>query len=176
LKEAQKMSNSSVLASLFKYKSWSNDEILTAIAKVDAEKNPTERHAAIRLINHTYVVDRIFAAHLTRQPHVYAATNTPETPTLDELRMAIGVSDGWYENYVSKLSAQELSEQINFKFTDGDAGTMSREEILLHVITHGGYHRGAAGRILAQLEIAPPRDLFTRYLHNTEPSRRAAGL
>ncbi len=170
------MPNASVLTSLFKYKSWSNDEILTAIAKFDAGKNPTERHTALRIINHTYVVDRIFAAHLTRQPHVYAATNTPDTPTLDELRMAIHVSDGWYENYVNKLSAEELNEQINFKFTDGDTGTMSREEILLHVITHGGYHRGAAGRILAQLEIAPPRDLFTRYLHMVEPNRRMESL
>ncbi|WP_275636783.1 hypothetical protein [Chromobacterium sphagni] len=44
----------------------------------------------------------------------------------------------------------------------------------MHVITHGGYHRGAAGRILAQQDIAPPRDLYTRFLHDSQPARRAA--
>ena len=30
---------------------------------------------------------------------------------------------------------------------------MSREEMLAHVATHGGYHRGAVGRILSQLSL-----------------------
>lgn len=49
---------------------------------------------------------------------------------------------------------------------------MSREEMLAHVITHGAYHRGAVGRIMAQLSIAPPRDVYTGFLHATEPHRR----
>jgi uncharacterized damage-inducible protein DinB len=49
---------------------------------------------------------------------------------------------------------------------------MSREEMLTHVVTHGGYHRGEVGRILAQLSVSPPWDTFAVYLHKTEPSRR----
>ncbi|WP_348524358.1 DinB family protein [Mesorhizobium sp. L2C089B000] len=33
---------------------------------------------------------------------------------------------------------------------------MSRQEMLTHVVTHGGYHRGEIGRILMQIGIAPP--------------------
>jgi uncharacterized damage-inducible protein DinB len=170
------MQNSSLLHSLYKYKSWANEEILAAIGQLDETRHAADHKAAIRIINHTYVVDRIFAAHLMRQSHTYSATNTVETPTLDELRVAIQHSDDWYVRYVAELGAADLIEQINFKFTDGDIGTMSCEEILLHVVTHGGYHRGAAGRILAQLSIAPPRDLFSGYLHKAEPNRRIEGL
>ena len=51
---------------------------------------------------------------------------------------------------------------------------MSREEILLHVITHGGYHRGNVGQVLKSISFAPPRDLYTRFLHQSEPARRSA--
>jgi uncharacterized damage-inducible protein DinB len=49
---------------------------------------------------------------------------------------------------------------------------MSREEMLAHVITHGAYHRGEVGRILLQLSIQRPREVFTGYLHKTDAARR----
>ena len=46
--------------------------------------------------------------------------------------------------------------------------------ILLHVVTHGGYHRGNVGQVLKSISVAPPRDLYTKFLHQSEPARRAA--
>ena len=51
---------------------------------------------------------------------------------------------------------------------------MTREEMLLHVITHGAYHRGNVGQVLKSISVAPPRDLYTKFLHQSDPSRRAA--
>ena len=51
---------------------------------------------------------------------------------------------------------------------------MSREEVLFHVLTHGGYHRGNVGQVLKSVSVAPPRDLYTRFLHQSEPVRREA--
>jgi uncharacterized damage-inducible protein DinB len=167
-------STPSILIALFAYKTWANDEILSALRKLDEAIHKDDRHLAIRIMNHTYVVDQIFRAQLLRQPHDFAATNTPDTPTLAALTAAIAASDAWFVQYVRTLSATQLHESLKFKFTDGDAGTMTREEILHHLITHGSYHRGAAGRILANLSIAPPRDVFSGFLHKTEPARREA--
>ena len=75
-------------------------------------------------------------------------------------------------DYVSKLNPENLGESIDFTFTDGAPGRMSREEMLSHVVLHGGYHRGAVGRLMAQLSIAPPRDVFTGFLHLSEPTAR----
>jgi uncharacterized damage-inducible protein DinB len=55
-------------------------------------------------MNHTYVVDRIFAANLQRLKHDYAATNTTDTPTLEQLHSAIKTSDQWYIDYISKCA------------------------------------------------------------------------
>jgi uncharacterized damage-inducible protein DinB len=142
------------------------------IGRVDAEAHAAERHALIRLMNHIYVVDRIFAGHLRGEPHGYEATNTPETPTLAALRDAVFASDRGYLELVDALTMPQLAQSVDFTFTDGQHGRMSREEMLGHVITHGSYHRGEVGQMLKRLSVAPPRDLFTAYLHRAEPQRR----
>jgi uncharacterized damage-inducible protein DinB len=42
---------------------------------------------------------------------------------------------------------------------------MSVGEILMHLITHGSYHRGMIGRILSEEKVSPPRDILTGFLH-----------
>lgn len=160
------------LQTLFTFKAWAGREMFTGLAKVQGELDPAELRTAIRTLNHIHVVDRIFQAHLSGQPHGCSGTNTNETPTLDELRQATAECDAWYENYVATLPAERLAEEVSFTFTDGDAGRMTREEILLHVITHGGYHRGNVGQIFKAAGKAPPRELLTKFLHEREPGRR----
>lgn len=166
------MSTRNLLLSLFKYKAWANAGLFAELGKLDPAGQQAERQAAIRVMNHTYVVDRIFAAHLCGEQHGYAGTNTAETPELDALGAAVAASDRWYLEYIEKAPPESLREDLRFTFTDGAAGRMSREEMLAHVVTHGNYHRGAVGRILAQMSVTPPRDTFTVYLHKAEPGRR----
>jgi uncharacterized damage-inducible protein DinB len=161
----------SMLQSLFGQKAWANRELFDVLATVTSE---ADLHTAIRTLNHIYVVDRIFRAHLLGEPHGYEATNTKATPTLAGLREAVAETDAWYQQYAAGLNEAMLAERVAFRFTDGDTGTMSREEILMHVITHGGYHRGNVGQVLKNISVAPPRDLLTKYLHVSEPQRRLA--
>ena len=161
-----------LLQSLFRQKALINEEFFAVIGQVDAEAHAAERHALIRLMNHIYVVDRIFAGHLRGEPHGYEATNTPETPALAALRDAVSASDRSYLELVDALTLPQLAQPVAFTFTDGQHGRMTREEMLGHVITHGSYHRGEVGQMLKRLSSAPPRDLFTAYLHRAEPQRR----
>lgn len=162
------------LQSLFAHKSWANNELFNALAAVTAEEHAGAVHTAIRTLNHIYVVDRIFQAHLLGQQHGYTATNTEATPQLGELHFGAAEVDAWFERYVSTVSSDQLHERIGFRFTDGDAGTMTREEMLVHVITHGAYHRGNVGQVLKSISVVPPRDLYTKFLHVSEPARRRA--
>ena len=161
-----------LLQSLFRQKAAINEEFFAVIGNVDAEAHAAERLALICLMNHIYVVDRIFAGHLRGDPHGYTATNTPETPTVEALGGAVLTSDHGYLELVDALTPAQLAQTVDFVFTDGQKGRMSREEILGHVITHGSYHRGEVGQMLKRIAAAPPRDLFTAYLHRAEPQRR----
>ncbi|UTW06331.1 DinB family protein [Pseudomonas benzenivorans] len=166
------MSTRNLLASLFQYKAWANQALFAELQRLDPQRHGAELHAALRVLNHIHVVDRIFVANLQSRAHAYDATNSVETPSLEQLRQSVADTDAWYLDYVAELSAEQLRQPLTFTFVDGDAGRMSREEMLAHIITHGGYHRGAVGRIMAQLDFAPPRDIYTRYLHLAEPQRR----
>jgi uncharacterized damage-inducible protein DinB len=146
------------------------------LERLDRQLHKEARHTAIRLINHSHVVARIFAAHLIGASHHCSADDTPDTPALVDLRAAVAASDRWYLEYLQAVSVKRLSESVPFVFTDGDRGYMSRQEMLTHVVLHGGYHRGEVGRILAQLSVTPPWDTFAVHLHQAEPSRRLRAL
>jgi uncharacterized damage-inducible protein DinB len=96
------------------------------------------------------------------------------TPELGERTSPSPRLDLWFENYVASIGDQTLAQSLVFQFTDGDSGKMTREEMLFHVLTHGAYHRGNVGQILKGISVAPPRDLFTKFLHVHEPARRRA--
>lgn len=168
------MSSASLLTSLLQYKAWANQELFAELQQLDPLTQQSELHAALRILNHIHVVERIFVANLQGINHSYSTTNTPETPTLEALHKAVQNTDRWYVDYVAGLSTEQLAERLRFEFVDGDTGCMSREEMLAHIVTHGGYHRGAVGRIMAQLQLAPLRDIYTRFLHDDQPQRREA--
>jgi len=166
------MSSLALLRTLFSYRAWAHDELLDRMESLDPELHREERHAALRLIHHCHVVDRIFAAHLVGAEHGFSTDSPQETPTLAELRQAVTESDRWYREYLDTATPDLLAASVPFTFTDGDKGCMSREEMLTHLVLHGGYHRGEVGRVMAQVSVSPPWDTFAVYLHKTDPSRR----
>jgi uncharacterized damage-inducible protein DinB len=158
------------LRNLFLYKAWANDELLTALAGIRGQSPITG--LAIKALSHTYIVDRIFAAHLRRQRHAYTSANASEMPALEDLSTDIRRSDREYIDYVSALQSDQLGERIDFVFTDGAPGRMSREEMLMHVITHGIGHRGQVSAVMLLNSTVPAKDGFTTYLHEAEASTR----
>ena len=162
------------LERLFQFKAWADDTLLAALAKIGHRAPVTD--LAIKALSHAYVVDRIFAAHLRGERHGYQSANLEELPTLEQLSRDIRASDEEYVDYVANLGPTELAETVDFAFTDGAPGRMSREEMLLHVITHGVGHRGQVSALLLLNGLPTAADGFTTYLHQAEPAarRRAA--
>lgn len=175
------MGSNELLFRMFRYQAWAHDEMFEAMKGLDVRRHAEERHSALRLMNHCLIVNKIFAAHLVGDRHGFAADNTPETPELDELHSEVAVLDQWYLDYVKAATPTILSQSVSFAFTDGDNGYMTREEILTHVVTHGGYHRGEVGRMMIQAasrsgeSIKLPWDTYAVHLHRTEPARRLQG-
>ena len=153
-----------LLLTLFEYKAWANADLYQLAASVSPDEHARELHDAIRILNHVYVVDQIFVANLQSQQHGFTALNTKETPTLVDLQRGVQEVDQWYMDYVAAQQETRFADDIRFTFVDGTPGCMSRGEMLLHVATHGNYHRGAVGRILFQIGKQPPKDTLTVFL------------
>jgi uncharacterized damage-inducible protein DinB len=166
------MSAQTLLISLFEYKAWANQGLIAGLAQLGTVSSEVEFRMAVSIFNHAHIVDRIFGANLQCEKHAYSRTDSDDVPNLEDLFNATRDMDRWYIQYVTHLRDADLIEAIAFSFTDGTPGKMSREEMLGHVIAHGGYHRGEIGRILTQLTGSSPRDTFTGFLHEVEPARR----
>jgi len=158
---------------LFHYKAWANGELLTSLATLGNDSPITG--LAIKALSHTYIVDRIFAAHMKGETHSYTSANLDEMPRLEELSADIRKSDRAYVDYVSTLDPGQFGERIDFVFTDGKPGRMSREEMLMHVITHGIGHRGQVSAVMLLNALPAARDGLTTYLHEAEASTRGRG-
>lgn len=161
---------SDTLQHLFRYKAWANEQLLATLGRC-GDGSPITALAS-KALGHTYVVDRIFAAHLRRQPHAFTSANPSRLPTLEELSADFRKSDQEYIDYVSTLDDAQLAEEIDFAFTDGAPGRMTREEMLMHVVTHGTGHRGQVSAVMLLNAVAPAKDGFAAYLHEVEASMR----
>lgn len=169
-------STGDTLTRLFRYKAWANDLLLKDLAALH-DTSPV-LNPAIKALSHSHVVDRIFAAHVRREGHAYTSANLSELPTLEALSVDIRASDAEYVDYVAVLQPEQLAERIEFTFTftDGKPGCMSREEMLMHVITHGVGHRGQISAVMLLNAMTPTVDGFTTYLHTAEAAARGRGM
>lgn len=134
------------LAMLTRYMQWADKGLFGKLAELpEAEltkARPTRFGNILHTLNHVYVIDRIFQAHLTGDQHEYTARNTPEHPSLAVLAEQQLALDAWYVDYADQLAPQAEDEILEFRFVDGQQGRMSRAEMLLHVVNHATYHRG----------------------------------
>ncbi|UQY33328.1 DinB family protein [Pseudomonas fulva] len=163
-----------LFADAFKYKKWANEELLALGERQLEQLSENNAEFFIRILNHTTVVDSLFISRLCSEAERYVADNTRETPKFAELKARIAQNDAWLVDFAERATGEELRRVIAFRFTDGDLGQLSVEEVLMHLLTHGSNHRGMAARTLAINGLERPKDTFTRYLHEAQPGRREA--
>jgi uncharacterized damage-inducible protein DinB len=158
---------------LARYNAWANRVIFDALAALppgEAEKPRTSLFRnMVHSLNHNYVIDRIFQAHLEGRSHGYTARNTPEHPPLEELRRAQEELDAWYVSWAANIAKPKLDEVVHFQFVGGGEGAMTRAQMLLHVVNHTSYHRGFVADLFFQVPARPPVTDLTVYLRDVEP-------
>jgi uncharacterized damage-inducible protein DinB len=145
---------------LARYNAWANKLIFEAVAALppgEAEKpRQTLFRSMVHTLNHNYVIDRIFQAHLEGREHGYTARNTQDSPPLTDLWKAQQQVDAWYVAWSDSMTAAKLEEEIRFIFVGGGEGAMCRGEILQHIVNHTSYHRGFVADMMYQVPAKPP--------------------
>jgi len=162
---------------LTRYKAWADDLFLTAVSAVPVPEltapRPIVFGSLLRTLNHSYSMDYVWQSHLLGKPHGLTTRNPEQCPDMEDLASAQREIDGWYIDYANSILESELSEIVEFEFIGGGRGSMSRRDILLHVVNHTTYHRGHAADILYHLDIFPPTTDFPVFLkgQSAEASR-----
>jgi len=154
---------------LTRYNSWANNLIFEAVSKLPPEEIVKERDTIFKnmvyTLNHVYVINLIWKAHLEGREHGFTARNTKDCPPFNVLWAAQKEIDRWYIAWSDGLSSDSLKEMIHFTLIGGNKGTMSREEILIHIINHTTYHRGFVADMFYQIPAMPPTTDLPVFLH-----------
>jgi uncharacterized damage-inducible protein DinB len=142
------------LRMLMRYTAWADARLFDALA--DLPGDTPALAGMVKTLNHAYVVDLIWKAHLEGRSHGFRERNTELQPGLQELREAQAGSDHWYTACADGLSEAAHDEIVHFRFVDGGAGALSRGQMLMHIVNHKTYHRGYVAQMLYDMGSRPP--------------------
>jgi uncharacterized damage-inducible protein DinB len=156
------------LISLFEHKAWCNRGLIAALRAAPEDADRGRMAVVLLTLDHTAIVDQIFQARLSGAEPGFEAVVAARLPDLDALAATMAATDAWYLDYARRVTAAELERVVDFTFVDeGDAGRMTKGQMLAHVITHSASHRGAIGKMLEALKVAGASDMVTSFVRET---------
>lgn len=166
------MKLSETIKTLTKYKAWANELTFSAVHDLPegeaTKKRQTRFGNMVHTLNHVYVIDYIFKAHILGNTHNYTARNTDSHPPLEDLWGLQRIMDKWYVDYAQEALDEGLSEVVKFQFVGGGEGAMSRADMIIHVVNHSTYHRGFVGDLMYQVPAIPPANDYPVYLREID--------
>ena len=155
---------------LARYRLWADQLTFDAVAALPpgeaAKERPTLFKTMIGTLNHNYVIDLVWQAHLEGRDHGFQARNLLLHESLPELWKAQQAIDQWYIDWSDRQSPQSLDEIVHFQFIGGERGAMTRGDMLLHVVNHATYHRGWVAEMFFQVPARNPATDLPVYLRD----------
>jgi uncharacterized damage-inducible protein DinB len=135
---------------------WSDTLMYDALAQLPTAELTQERPSLFRnmlhTMNHMLVINHIWQCHLQGLAHGYTARNTPQYPPLDEMRQRHLALDQWYIDQFEAWDETELMTNVAYELIGGQAGRMTRMQVLLHIAMHTHYHRGYVADMMFQVQ------------------------
>ena len=158
------MMNTQTARMLAQYKAWADRVMFEGVAALppgEAEREcKTLFKTIIGTLNHIYVVDLIWQAHLEGREHGFKARNIAVHSQLGTLWAAQQKLNDWIIDWAEPQSETSLAEAVPFAFVNGTKAVMKRGEMFLHLVTHGSYHRGWIAQMFYEAGVrAPQADL-----------------
>jgi uncharacterized damage-inducible protein DinB len=155
---------------LTRYTAWANSLLYITLGEQPELELTKPRQILfgnlIRTLNHVYTIDLVWQAHLEGRTHGFT-TRTPDVHiSFADLRIAQATLDSWYIRYAEEMSDRSGEGIVNFTFIGGGEGSMTRGDILLHVVNHTTYHRGHIAAMIYQIPAQPPTTDLPVFLRN----------
>lgn len=156
---------------LMRYSAWANERLYEALSSLPSETLTTPRpgrpQGMLGVLGHICAVDHIWQGHLQGQPHGLTARKLDPLPGFDTLHRLQRASDAWYVAHTEAQDATTFAHTIDFRFIDGEAGSMRHGDILLHLSNHKTYHRGYIADMLYEAGLKPPTMDLPVFLRDT---------
>jgi uncharacterized damage-inducible protein DinB len=145
---------------LSRYKTWADNLLFDATGALPPDEVVKTRQTLFKTmigtLNHNYVVDLIWKAHLEGEEHGFKARNAIMHADLGDLRRAQQDVNAWFERWADEQTDASLAEELSFAFISGERSTMSRGAMFMHLVNHASYHRGWVCDMFFDVPAKPP--------------------
>jgi uncharacterized damage-inducible protein DinB len=145
---------------LTRYAEWANARLYATLAALpEFELTKPQKivfGSLLSTLNHVYAMDLVWQAHLQGRAHGFTTRHPDLHSSLADLRAAQVLLDQWYVRAAADMLDHTAEERVEFTFIGGGLGSMTRADILLHVVNHKTYHRGHIADMLYQIPVHPP--------------------
>jgi uncharacterized damage-inducible protein DinB len=172
------MLNAKTARMLAHYKAWADKVMFDGVAALPPGEAAKERKTLFKTmigtLNHIYVVDLIWQAHLERRDHGFKARNVLVHPELSALWSAQQQVNDWIIAWAKAQSEASLDDEVAFPFVNGNKGAMKRGEMFLHLVTHGSYHHGWVAEMFFEAGARPPQPDLSVFICEAPQEWRAA--
>ena len=145
------------LRRLLAHLAWADDRAHDALAAASL----TQAAEAMALYAHVLAAEHLWLARLQQRPaevEVWPTLTEPETRALAAANRR-GLTD-----FLAALGPADLTRQVRYVNTKGEAYESSVEDILLHVCLHGAYHRGQVAWLLRRAGAVPAPTDYIAYV------------
>jgi uncharacterized damage-inducible protein DinB len=138
----------------FSYDDWANHEVLSSLQALEV---PPPR--SVKLLAHILSAEKLWYERLQLKKQTY-----PVWPdfSLEHCKLEADEMPKLWKAYLQSLKEEGLTRSLNYKNTQGESFSSSKQDILMHVIMHSAYHRG---QIAADVRAAGFVPAYTDFIH-----------
>lgn len=140
---------------LFAYNFKVNQEIFTILKKLESLNEKI-----LQLFIHLVTAEKIWLMRLQGED-LSGQLIWPKLSLYDVQRI-LTENQTAYMDFFKKMSVRKLNSDLSYKNSKGEKFHTAIADILMHVIIHGGYHRGQIAAIIRQAGGEP---INTDYIH-----------
>jgi uncharacterized damage-inducible protein DinB len=134
---------------------WADDLVLHALNRA-GDETPAE---VVKEYAHLIGVEEVWLARI--EGRVARSAIWPASTVAEATALAEQVREG-YARMLATVDSDRLPEEVTYKSSAGADFTTSLNDILLHVMLHGQYHRGRINLLLRQSGAEPaPTDYIS---------------
>lgn len=123
------------LARMYRHLDWANQRLVALV-----DRDPERTQPAMHLLSHLVAAERIWLLRLRNED----SSVQPVWPVLSRAEIAARVEENraGFAHLLATISEEGLASVVTYTNQTGRTFRTRVDDILIHVATHGAYHRG----------------------------------
>jgi len=158
----------SIVLRHLEYHAWATAKVLESVVPLSSEellRDMQTSHSSVwGTLVHTYQADTVWLKRLNGE----GGSKLSDADPVSDLS---GLQQNWRDIQARLISFAgsegDLTRVLEYRFLSGEEARTPIDDILLHVVNHGTYHRGQIVTMLRQLGAEPIGTDFVRFVQAT---------